>query len=69
VIARAAARALVGEKPAPAAFEAAGRCVAEHVTPDSDLHASSDYRRQLASVLARRALARAAERAATDARR
>jgi CO/xanthine dehydrogenase FAD-binding subunit len=32
------------------------------------LHASSDYRRQLASVLTRRALGRAAERAATDAR-
>jgi CO/xanthine dehydrogenase FAD-binding subunit len=69
VLARDAARALVGEKPAPAAFEAAGRRVAEHLQPDSDLHASSDYRRQLASVLTRRALARAAERAATDARR
>jgi CO/xanthine dehydrogenase FAD-binding subunit len=69
VIARDAARALLGERPAPAAFETAGRQVAERVQPDSDLHASSDYRRQLASVLTRRALGRAAERAATDARR
>jgi CO/xanthine dehydrogenase FAD-binding subunit len=68
VLARDAARALVGERPAPTAFEAAGRSVAERVQPDSDLHASSDYRRQLASVLTRRALGLAAERAATDAR-
>ena len=69
VLARDAAQALVGERPAPVAFEAAGRHVAERVQPDSDLHASSDYRRQLASVLTGRALGRAAERAATDARR
>src|SRR5439155_10896971 len=68
VLARDAARALVGERPAPFAFEEAGRRIAEHLQPDSDLHASSDYRRQLAFVLTRRALARAAERAATDRR-
>ena len=69
VLGREAARALVGVRPAPAAFETAGRSVAERVQPDSDLHASSDYRRQLAYVLTRRALALAAERAATDAQR
>ena len=69
VLARDAARALVGDTPSPAAFEVAGRRVAERVQPDSDLHASSDYRRQLASVLTRRALGHAAERAATGARR
>src|SRR5258706_584801 len=69
VLARDAARALVGDRPAPAAFEEAGRRVAERRQPDSDLHASSDYRGQLASVLTRRALGRAAERAATDGRR
>ena len=69
VLARDSARALVGERPAAAAFEAAARRVAERVQPDSDLHASSDYRRQLASVLTRRALARAAERAAAEPRR
>jgi CO/xanthine dehydrogenase FAD-binding subunit len=69
VLARDAARTLVGNTPAPAALEAAGRRVAEHLQPDSDLHASGDYRRQLAFVLTRRALERAAERATTDAPR
>jgi CO/xanthine dehydrogenase FAD-binding subunit len=69
VLARDAARALVGDKPVPEAFEDAGRRVAERVKPDSDLHASSDYRRHLASVLTCRALGRASERAATDAQR
>ncbi|MGH7353009.1 MAG: FAD binding domain-containing protein [Candidatus Rokuibacteriota bacterium] len=64
VVAREAARALVGVKPAPAVFEDVGRRVSASVEPDSDLHASSDYRKHLAGVLARRALARAAERAA-----
>jgi CO/xanthine dehydrogenase FAD-binding subunit len=69
IIARDAARALVGDRLAPDAFDVAGRRVAERVQPDSDLHASSDYRRQLASVLTRRALGSAAERALTDMRR
>jgi aerobic carbon-monoxide dehydrogenase medium subunit len=64
VVAREAARALVGIEPRATAFEEAGRLVAERVTPDSDLHASSDYRKHLAGVLTRRALVRAAERAA-----
>jgi len=62
VVAREAARALVGVRPVPAAFEEAGRRVAAGVTPDGDLHASSEYRQHLAGVLTRRALARAAER-------
>jgi carbon-monoxide dehydrogenase medium subunit len=36
------------------------------ITPDSDLHASSDYRRHLAGVLTGRALAAAWRRATTD---
>ena len=63
VVAREAARALVGARLAPAAFEEAGSRVAAGVEPDGDLHASSEYRKHLASVLTRRALARAAERA------
>jgi CO/xanthine dehydrogenase FAD-binding subunit len=63
VVAREAARALVGVRPVAAAFEEAGRRVAAGVTPDGDLHASSEYRKHLAGVLTRRALARAAERA------
>jgi CO/xanthine dehydrogenase FAD-binding subunit len=68
VLAREATRALVGARPSPEAFEDAGRRVAAALTPDSDLHASRDYRKHLAGVLTRRALARAAERAAGAAR-
>lgn len=63
VVAAEAARALVGVRPAATAFEEAGRRAAAAVEPDGDLHASSEYRKHLASVLTRRALARAAERA------
>ncbi len=63
VVAREAARRLVGVKPTPETFADVGRRVSESVRPDSDLHASSEYRKHLAGVLTRRALARAAERA------
>jgi CO/xanthine dehydrogenase FAD-binding subunit len=42
-----------------AAIEAAARRASELVAPDSDIHASSDYRRHLTGVLTRRALTRA----------
>jgi aerobic carbon-monoxide dehydrogenase medium subunit len=42
-----------------AAIEAAARRASELVSPDSDIHASSDYRRHLTGVLTRRALERA----------
>ena len=42
-----------------AAIAAAARRAAELVSPDSDLHASADYRRHLTEVLTRRALTRA----------
>ena len=63
VVAREAARALVGAKPAMAAFEDVGRRVSAVVRPESDLHASGDYRKHLAGVLTRRALALATARA------
>ena len=63
IVAREAARALVGVKPTAAAVDDVGRRVADAVRPDGDLHASSEYRQHLAGVLTRRALARAAERA------
>jgi carbon-monoxide dehydrogenase medium subunit len=66
VVAREAARALVGVKPTADAYTDVGRRVASALAPDSDLHASADYRKHLAGVLTRRALARAAER--VDAR-
>jgi CO/xanthine dehydrogenase FAD-binding subunit len=63
VVAHEAARALVGAKPTANAVDAAGRRVSDSVQPDSDLHASSDYRKHVAGVLTRRALTRAADRA------
>ncbi len=63
VVARAAAQTLVGVTPTPAALEEVGRRVSASVRPDSDLHASHEYRKHVAGVLTRRALARAAERA------
>jgi CO/xanthine dehydrogenase FAD-binding subunit len=42
---------------------AAARVAAERVQPESDVHASAGYRRHLARVLSRRALARALDRA------
>ncbi len=42
-----------------AAIEAAARRASELVSPDSDIHASADYRRHLAGVLTKRALKRA----------
>lgn len=44
------------------AIEAAARRASELVEPDSDIHASADYRRHLAGVLTERALKRARER-------
>jgi aerobic carbon-monoxide dehydrogenase medium subunit len=46
-----------------AAIEAAGARAAELVEPDTDVHASADYRRHLTRVLTARALKRARERA------
>jgi carbon-monoxide dehydrogenase medium subunit len=47
------------EGPTEAAIEAAARRAAELVSPDSDVHASADYRRHLTAVLTKRALRRA----------
>jgi CO/xanthine dehydrogenase FAD-binding subunit len=63
VVAREAVRALVGVKPTPAAFDEVGRRVSAALRPDHDLHASREYRQHVGGVLARRALARATERA------
>ncbi len=63
VSAREAARALVGVAPSPDACAEVGRRVSDAVEPEGDLHASSDYRKQLAGVLTRRALVSASARA------
>ena len=63
IVARAAASTLVGSRPTPAMLEEVGRRAASDLRPDSDLHASSEYRQHVAGVLARRALGHAVERA------
>ena len=50
---------LMGAAPGPEAFAEAARAAAAGLAPPSDLHASSAYRRHVAEVLVRRALAAA----------
>jgi carbon-monoxide dehydrogenase medium subunit len=52
---------LAGANPSPDVFAEAGRAAAEPLTPPSDIHGSSGYRRDLAAALVRRALADAAD--------
>jgi len=64
VNARQAAEMLVGQAPAPEAVRAAAEKAADdEIDPGSDIHASAEYRRHLAQVLARRALTQAFDRA------
>ena len=53
---------LVGEVGSAALFTAVAQQASQEIEPDSDLHASADYRRHLATVLVGRALAQAYER-------
>jgi carbon-monoxide dehydrogenase medium subunit len=57
----------VGGRPFDADLSAAAALARQSVDPEPDIHASADYRRQLAGVLTGRALATAARRAAGDA--
>ncbi len=63
-----AEQALAGTTGDAAALRTAADAVQRDIDPSSDIHASSAYRRQLASVLTRRALAAAIGRAADAAR-
>jgi len=64
VDARQAAEMLVGQAPTPEAIGAAAeKAASEEIDPGSDIHASAEYRRHLAQVLARRALTQAFDRA------
>ena len=59
-----AAGVLKGQVPTPEAIQAAARTAAnDDIDPGGDIHASAEYRRQLAEVLSRRALTKAFERA------
>ena len=65
VLAKRAIKALKGEKPTPEVIrEAAEAAGAKDIDPPGDIHASAAYRRQLTTVLTRRALEKAFERAA-----
>jgi aerobic carbon-monoxide dehydrogenase medium subunit len=61
--ARAVEKALRGKKLATKLLADAARSAAQGVEPLSDLHASADYRREMAAVFTRRALERALVRA------
>ncbi len=64
VVAREAMAILKGEEPTEEAIRAAAEKAAQaDVDPISDIHASADFRRHLAKVLARRVLVKAVERA------
>jgi carbon-monoxide dehydrogenase medium subunit len=56
-------KALVGKQASPKLLAEAARHVAQGVEPLADLHASAEYRREMAVVFARRALERALARA------
>ena len=58
----AAEAALTGEMPTPARLQEAARAAAAALSPDGDLHATADYRRRVAGVLAERTLLAAVER-------
>jgi CO/xanthine dehydrogenase FAD-binding subunit len=58
----AAEEGLLGERPDAELFRRASDNAAQALDPPTDIHASSGYRRQLAGVLVRRALATAASR-------
>ncbi len=56
VRAREAERMLEGSPGSAKAFAEAARAAAERLDPDADIHASAEYRREVAAVMARRAL-------------
>jgi CO/xanthine dehydrogenase FAD-binding subunit len=58
-----ASAALVRAKPTAEAIQAAAEAVAADIDPQSDIHATADYRLHLAKVLVRRTLTKAVERA------
>lgn len=64
VLARQAARSLIGQALTPEAIRAAAETAATvDVDPSNDIHASADFRRSLVNVLTRRSLTEAFERA------
>jgi len=64
---REAASALVGHEPTPSRLREAARAAAARLSPDGDLHATPDYRRRVAGVLAERTLTAALGRSRVPA--
>jgi len=58
-----AADVLIGARPSTSVFEEAARRCADEALPITDVRGSADFRRELVSVLARRAIAEAVARA------
>jgi CO/xanthine dehydrogenase FAD-binding subunit len=58
-----ATRTLIGQQPTPDAIRAVSEALDAEVDPTSDMHASADFRRHLAKVLAKRVLETAFSRA------
>jgi carbon-monoxide dehydrogenase medium subunit len=66
VAAQQAAQLLIGQTPTAEVIRAAAETAAQaDIAPNSDIHASADFRRHLARVLAQRVLMQAFERAKT----
>jgi carbon-monoxide dehydrogenase medium subunit len=61
--------ALVGQAATPEAFAEAASGATRDLSPPSDVHGTAEYRRHLAGVVVRRALAAATRRAATSEER
>jgi CO/xanthine dehydrogenase FAD-binding subunit len=57
---------LAGQRPSAELLAEAGAATAGSIEPESDMHASGDYRRQMAGVLTRRALTQALAEAGFD---
>jgi aerobic carbon-monoxide dehydrogenase medium subunit len=53
---------LAGQTPSEALFREAGETASRDLEPDGDIHASAEYRKEVAAVVVRRALVSAAER-------
>jgi CO/xanthine dehydrogenase FAD-binding subunit len=51
-----AERALIGQRPAEAAWDAAARVASQGIDPSNDIHATEEYRRAVAATLTKRAL-------------
>ena len=63
----AAEAALIGQEPTAARLRDAARVAAASLSPEADLHATADYRRRVAEVLAERTLGAALERSGRGA--